>query len=104
MHIRITEARRGTTYEVLCDVCGEMIDLDEDCDYLTMRNGVSREAKLAHSTCARIPGRFKNHWSQMMKPRYIIENIADLNRNPVITDFLRQLKQDQKDRRSLKGE
>jgi hypothetical protein len=34
----------------------------------------------------------------MMKPRYIIQHIADLNRNPVITDFLRQLKQDEKER------
>lgn len=98
MHIRINEERRGTTYEVLCDVCGEMIDLDEDCDYLTMRGPVRGEAKIAHSTCARIPGRFKNCWSQMMKPRYIIQHIADLNRSPVITDFLRQLKQDQKER------
>ena len=98
MHIRISEARRGTTYEVLCDVCGEMIDLDEDCDYLTQRNGVITEAKLAHSPCARIPGRFTNHWTQMMKPRHIIQNIADQNRNPVITDFLHQLKQAQKER------
>ena len=98
MHIRIAEARRGTTYEVLCDVCGEMIDLDEDCDYLTMRGPVRGEAKIAHSTCARIPGRFTNHWSQMMKPRYIIQHIADQNRSPVIIDFLRQLKQDEKER------
>ena len=98
MHIRITEARRGTTYEVLCDVCGQAIDLDEDCDYLTMRRPVRGEAKLAHSTCARIPGRFTNHWAQVLKPRNIIRYIADQNRNPVITDFLRQLKQDQKER------
>lgn len=98
MHIRITEARRGTIYEVLCDVCGQMIDLDENCDYLTMRGPVRGEAKLAHSTCARIPGRFTNHWSQMMKPRYIIQYIADQNRNPVITDFLHKLKEDQKER------
>lgn len=98
MHIRITEARRGTIYEVLCDVCGQMIDLDENCDYLTMRGPVRGEAKIAHSTCARIPGRFTNHWSQMMKPRYIIQYIADQNRNPVITDFLRRLKEDQKER------
>lgn len=75
-----------------------MIDLDEDCDYLTMRGPVRGEAKLAHSPSVRIPGRFKNCWSQMMKPRYIIQHMADLNRNPVITDFLRQLKQDQKER------
>jgi len=98
MHIRINEERRGATYEVLCDVCGEAIDLDENCDYLTMRNGVSREAKIAHSPCARIPGRFTNHWTQMMKPRWIIQNIADQNRNPLITDLLRQLKEDQKER------
>ena len=98
MHIRITDRRRGTTYEVLCDVCGEMMGLDEDCDYLTARGPVRGEAKIAHSPCARIPGRFTNHWTQMMKPRWIIETIADQNRNPVITDFLRQLKQDQKER------
>ena len=98
MHIRIMDTRHGVTYEVLCDVCGQAIDLDENCDYLTMRNGVSREAKLAHSMCSRIPGRFTNHWSQMMKPRWIIQNMADQNRNPVITDFIRQLKQDQKER------
>ena len=98
MHIRITETRGGSSYEVLCDVCGQAIDLDEDCDYLTQSNGVRVEAKLAHSSCARTPGRFTNHWSQMMKPRYIIQHIADQNRSPVITDFLRQLKQDQKER------
>ncbi|MBK8466327.1 MAG: hypothetical protein IPL32_10895 [Chloracidobacterium sp.] len=98
MHIRITEARRGTTHEVLCDVCGEAIGLDEDCDYLTTRGPVRGEAKIAHSPCARIPGRFTNHWSQMMKPRYIIQQIADQNRNPVITDLLHKLKQDQKER------
>jgi hypothetical protein len=98
MHIRITDARRGVTYEVLCDVCGEAIGLDENCDYLTMRNGVSREAKIAHSPCARIPGRFKNHWTQMMKPIHIIQNIADQNRNPIITNLLRQLKEDKKER------
>ena len=98
MHIRIMDTNRAVTYEVLCDVCGQMIDLDEDCDYMTMRGPVRGEAKLAHSTCARIPGRFTNHWSQMMKPRYIIQNIAELSRNPVISDFLVKLKQDQKER------
>ena len=98
MHIRITETRRSTIYEVLCDICGQAIDLDEDCDYLTQSKGVPGEAKLAHSSCARAPGRFTDHWSQMMKPRYIIQHMADQNRNPVITDFLRQLKQDQKER------
>lgn len=67
MHIRINDTRRGTAYEVLCDACGEMIDLDENCDYLTMRGPVRGEAKIAHSTCARVPGRFTDHWSQMMK-------------------------------------
>lgn len=43
-------------------------------------------------------GRFTDHWTQMMKPRYILQHIADQNRSPVITDFLRQLKQDQKER------
>ena len=57
MHIRITETRGGSIYEVLCDVCGQAIDLDEDCDYLTQMNGVRGEAKLAHSSCARAPGR-----------------------------------------------
>ena len=98
MHIRITETRGGSIYEVLCDVCGQAIELDEDCDYLTQMNGVRGEAKLAHSSCARVPGRFTDHWSQMMKPRYIIQHIADQNRNPVITDLLRQLKQQQKER------
>ena len=98
MHIRINDTRRDTIYEVLCDVCGEMIDLDEDCDYLTLKNGVRGEAKIAHRPCARIPGRFINHWSQIVKPRHIIQHIAEQNRNPVITDFLRQLKQDQKER------
>jgi hypothetical protein len=98
MHIRITETRGGGIYEVLCDVCGQAIDLDEDCDYLTQKSGVRREAKLAHSSCASAPGRFMDHWTQMMKPRYIIQHIADQNRSPVITDFLRQLKQDQKER------
>ena len=93
MHIQITEARRGTVYEILCDVCGESIDLDEDCDYLTQKNGVRGEAKLAHRSCARIPGRFTNHWSQIIKPLHIIQHIADQNRHPVITDFLHQLKQ-----------
>ena len=98
MHIRITDTRRGTTYEVLCDACGQTIDLDEDCDYLTQRNGVRGEANLAHRSCARVPGRFTNHWAQVIKPRHIIQHIADQNRSPVITDFLRQLKQDQKTR------
>lgn len=98
MHIRITDTHRSITYEVLCDVCGQPIDLDEDCDYLTQKSGVRREAKLAHSSCARAPGRFLEHWTQMMKPRYIIQDIADQNRSPVITDFLRQLKQARKAR------
>src|SRR5687768_15151771 len=98
MHIRITETRGGCSYEVLCDACGQAIDLDEDCDYLTQSRGVRGEAKLAHSSCARVPGRFTDHWSQMIKPRHIIQHMADQNRNPVITDFLRQLKQDQKER------
>ena len=98
MNIRITETRGGSNYEILCDVCGQAIDLDEDCDYLTQMSGVRGEAKLAHSSCARVPGRFMDHWSQMIKPRYIIQHMADQNRNPVITDFLRQLKQQQKER------
>lgn len=98
MHIRITETRGGISYEVLCDACAQPIDLDEDCDYLTQSKGLRREAKLAHSSCARLPGRFPDHWSQMTKPRYIIQHIADQNRNPIITDFLRQLKQAQKQR------
>ena len=77
MHIRITEQRRGTAYEVLCDVCGQAIDLDETCDYLTMKNGVCREANIAHRSCGRIPGRFTNHWTRMTKPRHIIQDIAD---------------------------
>ena len=98
MHIRITETRGGSIYEVLCDACGQAIDLDEDCEYLTERKGVRGEAKLAHSSCARVPGRFTDHWSQMMKPRYILQHMLEQNRSPVITDFLRQLKQDQKER------
>ena len=99
MHIRITETRGGSIYEVLCDVCGQAIDLDEDCDYLFPQSkGVRREAKLAHSSCARAPGRFTDHWSQMMKPRYILQHMLEQSRSPVITDFLRQLKQDQKER------
>ena len=119
MHIRITETRGGSIYEVLCDVCGQAIDLDEDCDYLFPQSkGVRREAKLAHSSCARAPGRAPllpeegcrecakqfpdgvvgDHWTQMMKPRYILQHMLEQNRSPVITDFLRQLKQDQKER------
>ena len=98
MHIRITETRGGSIYEVLCDACGQAIDLDEDCDYLTQSEGGGGEAKLAHSSCARVPGRFANHWSQMIKPRHIIQHMAEQNRHPIITDFLRQLKQDQKER------
>lgn len=99
MHIRITDTHRSITYEVLCNVCGQPIDLDEDCDYLFPQSkGVRGEAKLAHSSCARTPGRFAEHWTQMMKPRYIIAALADQNRSPVITDFLRQLEQARKAR------
>ena len=98
MHIRISEARRGTTYEILCDVCGQAIDLDEDCDYLTMRGPVRGEAKACTPLMRPHPGPLHKSLGQIIKPRHIIQHIADQNRNPVITDFLRQLKQDQKER------
>ncbi len=103
MHIRLTDTRKGMTAEVLCDVCGLPIDLDETCDYLFPRApAIKTDSKIAHSTCALIPGRFPNHWTQMVKPRSILHQIADSNRSSVITNFLSQLAEDRQKRLAAK--
>jgi hypothetical protein len=95
----ITKERRDTKYRIQCDACAGSIDLDEDCEYLIPPAGhYFWEVHLAHRNCASF---FKGYWSRVTKPRYIIAEVADHNRNPVIIDFLRQLKQDRRNR--LKG-
>ena len=51
MHIRIMDTNRAVTYEVLCDVCGQMIDLDEDCDYLLQIKGNQPDIQEALQVC-----------------------------------------------------
>ncbi len=92
MYIMITKERRDTAYRIQCDACAGRIDLDAECEYLIPPAGhVEREIRLAHRHCAPY---FKGYWSRVTKPRYVIQEIADQNRNPVITNFLLQLSEE----------
>jgi hypothetical protein len=109
MHIRLRDTRSGMIAEVLCDVCGQMIGLDEDCEYLfprdrnpPIRTEFSEDSSVVHRPCARVPGRFDRHWSQVTKVRWILFQIAETGRSPVITEFLSQLAADRDKRRAAK--
>lgn len=126
MYIKLTDTKSGIHGEVLCDVCAQPIDLDEDCVSLTPHIGTGSECNIAHTTCISSPparggvdddrlerqtgwweparggvapasgdevvgaGRFDNAWSQVTKPRRILQSIAEQHRHPVMTEFLKQ--------------
>ncbi len=94
----MNQTRRGTTFEVLCDLCGESVTLNETIDYLTLQAPKKGEALIAHSECARkrsLPG----YWSQMRRVRSLLEELLkkDRHRHPTLTAFLATLPDQEKD-------
>ena len=51
MNIRMNQTRRDTTFEVLCDLCGEPVTLNETIHYLTPQAQKKSEDLIAHSEC-----------------------------------------------------
>ena len=92
MNIRMNQTRRGTTFEVLCDLCGEPVTLNETIHYLTPRAPKKGEDLIAHGHCGRtklVPG----YWSQMHRVRWLLEELLkkDRHRYPTLTAFLATL-------------
>ena len=98
MNIRMNQTRSGTIFEVLCDLCGEPVMLNETINYLTPRSPKKGHDLIAHSDCARtkvLPG----YWSQMHRVRWLLEELLkkDRHRHPTLTAFLATLPDREKD-------
>ena len=92
MNIRMNQTRRGTTFEVLCDLCGESVTLNETIDFLTLQAPKKGEALIAHNECYHtrsLPG----YWSQLHRVRWLLEELlkTDRHRHPTLTAFLTTL-------------
>src|SRR5436190_23301119 len=98
MNIRMNQTPRyGTTFEVLCDLCGKPVTLNETIDYLTPRSPKKGDDLIAHSACARqrkLPG----YWTQMHRVRWLLEELLkkDRHRHPTLTAFLATLPDQEK--------
>ncbi|MFT3746358.1 MAG: hypothetical protein QM785_18960 [Pyrinomonadaceae bacterium] len=99
MNIRMNQTRRGrTTFDVLCDLCGEPVSLNETIHYLTPRSPKKGNDLIAHSQCGRtktVPG----HWTQLHRVRWLLEQLLKQNhdRHPTLLAFLATLPNQEKD-------
>ena len=94
----MNQTRRGTTFEVLCDLCGEPVTLNETIHYLTPQAPKKAEDLIAHSECGNkrsLPG----YWSQMHRVRWLLEELLKTHRDrhPTLTAFLATLGDQPKD-------
>ena len=81
MYIKLIETKNQRQAEVLCDVCAQAIDLDEDCAYIKPQNNLlNLESRIAHIVCSKRPGRFQNCWTSLTRPRDILDSIVKTQR------------------------
>ncbi|MEQ1605632.1 MAG: hypothetical protein ABL999_12265 [Pyrinomonadaceae bacterium] len=99
MNIRMNQTRRGTTFEALCDLCGEPVTLNETIHYLTPQAPKKAEDLIAHNRCYHArptPG----YWSQLHRVRWLLEQLLkqDRERHPTLTAFLATLPNQEKEK------